>query len=100
MTAGRPPCWQCPDVIAHILVDISRDLAHGRRRALRLQRAGRAVTLVGPVVDNVALIDVGGPGELCATWADINIALPIEHKVCPTPEHAARSCDLPAISAA
>jgi hypothetical protein len=71
VTAGRLACWQRADAVAHLLVDISCDLAHDRRAALRLQRADRVVILVGPVVDDVALIDVARAGELRATWADI-----------------------------
>ena len=33
------------------------NLAHDRRRALRLQRADRAVVLAGPIVDDMTLID-------------------------------------------
>lgn len=53
--------------VAHILVDIPCDLAYDGDRAFWLQRADRAVVLVGPVIDDVALIDVAGAGELRAT---------------------------------
>ena len=59
------------DVVAHILIDISCDLAHGRRRAFWFQRADRAVVFVGPVVDDVALIDVWLPERADATSASI-----------------------------
>lgn len=55
---------QCADTITHILVEIAGDLSHHRRRALRLQRADRAVILAGNVVEDVALIDVAGASEL------------------------------------
>src|SRR3970040_1663714 len=35
---------QRADAIAHFLVDVARDLAHGAGRALGLQRADRAIT--------------------------------------------------------
>jgi hypothetical protein len=60
---------QRPDVVVHILVDISCDLANDSRRTLGLQRADRAVVLVGPV-DDVVLIDVAGAGQRRTTWAD------------------------------
>ena len=52
------------------------------------------MVLSGPLVDDVTLIDVAGTGELCASRADINVPLLIEHKVRSTkgpatPEHAA-----------
>src|SRR5215469_3332018 len=73
---------QRPDPVAHILVDISCDLANDSCRALGLQRADRAVVLVGPVIDDVALINVAGAGQYGATWANINITLLVEDKVC------------------
>ena len=72
---------QRPDAVTHILIDVAGDLAHDRRRALWLQRAGRAVVLIGPVVDNVALIDVAGAGELRAAWANIDVALLVEDEI-------------------
>src|SRR5579859_2586338 len=72
---------QRPDAVTHILIDVAGDLAHDRCRALWLQRAGRAVALIGPVVDNVALIDVAGAGELRAAWANIDVALLVEDEV-------------------
>jgi hypothetical protein len=58
---------------------IEMRFAHMKR--FLLQRADRAVVLVGPVVDDVALIDVAGAGQLHATWANVNIALPVEDEV-------------------
>src|ERR1700739_2872553 len=66
---------QGADLITHLLVEITGDLAHDRRRALRLQGTGRAVVLAGPVVDDVTLVDVAGTGQLCAAWTDIDVAL-------------------------
>lgn len=57
---------QRADAITHLLIDIAGDLAHNRRRALRLQGAGRAVVLAGPVVDDMALINVASAGQLRA----------------------------------
>jgi hypothetical protein len=68
-------------VIAHILVEVSGDLAHHRRRTLRLEGADRAVVLAGPVVDDVTPIDVAAAGQLRATWADIDIAPLIEDEI-------------------
>jgi hypothetical protein len=72
---------QCADAIAHILVEVAGDFAHSCRGAPRLQGAGRAVLLVGPIVDDMTLVDVAGAGQLRATWADIDIALLIEDKI-------------------
>jgi hypothetical protein len=88
------------ETVAHILIDISRDLARNRRRAFWFQRANRAVVLVGPIVDDVALIDIAGAGEFRSAWANVNVTLPVEDKVgpaegarnaptCPTQERAA-----------
>ena len=74
-------CWPARELISQILVDVSCDLAHDRRGAFWLQRADRAVVLVGPVVDDVALIDVASAGQLRATWANVNITLPVEDEV-------------------
>src|SRR5664280_3003641 len=72
---------QYADAVTHILIEIAGDLAHDRRRALGLQRADRAVVLASPVVDDVALIDVAGAGEFCATRASVDIAFLVEDKV-------------------
>ena len=45
------------------------------------KRAARAVVLAGPVVDDVALIDVAGAGQLRAAWANVDVALLIEDEV-------------------
>jgi hypothetical protein len=49
------------------LVEVAGDLVHDGRRALRLQCTDRAVVLAGPIIDDVALIDIAGASELCAT---------------------------------
>ena len=67
---------QRPDVVVHILVDISCDLANDSRRTRGLQRADRAVVLVGPV-DDVVLIDVAGAGQRHTTWADKRAGLSV-----------------------
>lgn len=72
---------QGADTISHIFVDVTGDFAHSRGRTLRLQQTGRAVLLVGPVVDDMTLVDVTGAGQLRATRADINIALLVEDKI-------------------
>src|SRR3974377_1879096 len=77
-----PSGGQRPDPVAHILVDISCDLANDSCRALGLQRADRAVVLFGPVIDDVALINVARAGQYGATWTNINITLLVEDKVC------------------
>src|SRR5262249_38889157 len=71
------------DAITHLLIDIAGDLAHGRRRAPRLQGAGRAVMFVGSVVDNVALIDVAGAGKLCTARTNIDVTFLVEDEVGP-----------------
>lgn len=78
-----------------LLVEITRHLTHNSGRALRPQQAGRAVILVGSVVDDADLIDVAGVGELCTTWADVDIALAIEGKI--GPGH--KPCRLRAVAA-
>src|ERR1700747_390587 len=75
---------QGADLITHLLIKITGDLAHDRRRALRLPGTGRAVVLAGPVVDDVTLVDVAGTGQLCAAWTDIDVALRVENKVAST----------------
>src|SRR6476661_1277881 len=59
---------QGADLITHLLVEITGNLAYDRCRALRLQGTGRAVVLAGPVVDDVTLVDIAGTGQLCAAW--------------------------------
>src|ERR1700733_10372409 len=59
----------------------SRVILRATAGALGLQRADRAGVLGSPVIDDVGLIDVAGAGQLRATWADIDIALPVEDKV-------------------
>src|SRR5918995_981007 len=49
---------QRADAIAHLLVDVPRDLAHGPGRALGLQRAGRAITFQSPIIEDTALVDI------------------------------------------
>ena len=66
---------QGADLITHLLVKITGDLAYDRCRALRLQGTGRAVVLAGPVVDDVTLVDIAGTGQLCAAWTDVDVAL-------------------------
>ena len=69
--------WRRP-----ILVDVACDLTHDRCRALWLQCTDRAVVLAGSVIDDVALIDVAGAGEFCATRTNIDAARsPIEDEV-------------------
>jgi hypothetical protein len=51
---------QRADAIAHLLIDISRDLAHGSGRALGLEQAGRAITFESPVIEDAALVDIAG----------------------------------------
>ena len=63
--------WRRP-----ILVDVACDLTHDRCRALWLQCTDRAVVLAGSVIDDVALIDVAGAGEFCATRTNVDITLP------------------------
>src|SRR6185312_12641661 len=75
---------QGADLITHLLVEITGNLAHDRRRALRLQGTGRAVVLAGPVVDDVTLVDVAGTGQLCVAWTDIDVALRVENEVAST----------------
>ena len=84
---------QGADLITHLLVEITGDLAHDRRRALRLQGTGRAVTLASPVVDDVPLIDVASTGQLCTARTDIDVALGIEDEVGST-ECTVRACRL------
>ena len=72
---------QRTDMITNILVDIACKFAHDRGRAFWLQQAACTVTLVCPVVDDVALIDIAGAGELCTTRANIDIAFLVESKV-------------------
>src|SRR5262249_46338895 len=71
------------DAITHLLIDIAGDLAHGRRRAPRLQRADRAVMFVGSVVDDVALIDVAGADKLCTARTNIDVTFLVEDEVGP-----------------
>jgi hypothetical protein len=72
---------QPADVLTHLLIDIAGHFAHDCGRAPRLQGAGRAVILVGSVVDDVTLIDIAGAGQLCPAWADVDVARVIEDKV-------------------
>src|SRR5580700_11762146 len=72
------------DLITHLLVKITGDLAYDRCRALRLQGTGRAVVLAGPVVDDVTLVDIAGTGQLCAAWTDVDVALRVENEVAST----------------
>src|SRR5262249_57614175 len=71
------------DAITHLLIDVAGDLAHGRRRAPRLQGAGRAVMFVGSVVDDAALIDVAGAGKLCTARTNIDVTFLVEDEVGP-----------------
>jgi hypothetical protein len=40
--------------------NVSRDLTHGRGRALGLQEAGRAITFESAVIEDSALVDIAG----------------------------------------
>src|SRR6476469_3914510 len=75
---------QGADLITHLLVMITGDLAYDRCRALRLQGTGRAVVLAGPVVDDVTLVDIAGTGQLCAAWTDVDVALRVENEIAST----------------
>jgi len=70
-------------VIAHVPIDVARDLAGNRNGALLLQRANRAVLLARLVIDNASLIDVAGAGQLCAARTDVDVALLVEGEVGP-----------------
>ena len=53
----------------------------------------RAVALAGPVVNDVALIDIARAGQFRTTWANIDVALLIEDEV-GTAEGAIGTCRL------
>ena len=59
-------------LIAHVLVDVARDLAGDRRCALGLQRADRAVGRARPVGKNAPLIDDARVRELGAGRTNVD----------------------------
>jgi hypothetical protein len=71
---------QCTDTIAYIFVEVAGNFARDRRRALRFQ-AARAVALAGPVINDVALVDIACAGQFRSAWVNIDIAILVEDEV-------------------
>jgi hypothetical protein len=64
---------QCADAVAHILVEVAGDFAHGClvHRGFKAQ-AEQSFLLA--CSKDMTLVDVAGAGEVRATWADTDIA--------------------------
>ncbi len=84
---------QRTDVFTHFFIEVTSHFAHDRSGAPRLEDACRAVILIGPVVDDAALIDIASAGEFGAARADVDVALAIEDKIS-SAERAVGACRL------
>ena len=70
-------------MVADLEINVARDLAVNRGGTFLLQRTNRTVLRACPVIDNPALIDVAGAGQLCTVRTDVDIALFVEAEVSP-----------------
>ena len=68
-------------VLAHILVDVARDLAGDGHGAPGLELADRAIVRARPIGENAPLIDDARVRELGPGWADVDVALLVEDEV-------------------
>src|SRR5262249_17882885 len=83
---SRRDCWnfsigQSADVGSYVLGVVTRDLPGVRRRTPRLELAPPAVVHACPVRQDTALVDEAVIGEELTRWADVDVALPIEHEI-------------------